>query len=110
MVRSGRLRHRVQLQSRDTATVDAAGQVTGGWSTFRTCYAEVMGTGGAEKFRGQQVSATATHLVQIRYPAAGTFPTPEHRVVFDSRNLNIETVKRDEMHQQVVWLQCREDL
>jgi SPP1 family predicted phage head-tail adaptor len=108
VVRSGTLRNRVQLQSRAT-TVDAAGQHTGTWSTYRTCYAEVIDKGGAEKIRGQQVDATVSHVVRIRYPQ-GTFPTPENRVVYDSRNLHIESVQRRDTHEREVWLYCREDV
>ena len=108
MVRAGKLRHRVELQSRAT-TVDAAGQITGAWSTYRTCFAEVIDAAGAEKIRGQQVDATISHVVRIRYPQ-GTFPTPEHRVVYDSRNLHVESVQRKDTHEREVWLHCREDV
>ena len=65
MVRAGALRHRINLQSRAT-TVDAAGQAIGSWSTYRTCFAEVIYKGGAETVRGQQVDAQYSAVIRIR--------------------------------------------
>ena len=108
MVRAGKLRHRVTLEQR-SSTVDDAGQNTDSWSSYRTCYAEVIDKGGAEKIRGQQVDATIQAVVRIRHPE-GTFPEPEHRVTFGSRTLNIESVQRRDSHDREVWLYCREDV
>jgi SPP1 family predicted phage head-tail adaptor len=107
MVRAGKLRHRVALQN-NTGTADSAGQVSESWTTYSTVYGEVIDTGGVEKVRGQQVDATISALVRIRYPASGTFPTAEHRVSWNSRIFNIQTVQRKDTHERELWLLCRE--
>lgn len=107
MVRSGALRHRVNLQS-NAGSVDGAGQVTQSWSTYRTCFAEVIYKGGAETIRGQQVDATLTAIIRIRYPSAGTFPEAEHRVIWGSHTFNIVSVQRRDTHEREVWLYVKE--
>lgn len=108
MVRAGSLRHQIEIQSQATTT-DAAGQITGAWTTYRTCFAEVLDASGAESIRGTQVDATTTHVVRMRYPQ-GQFPTAKDRVVHDSRNLNIRSVQRKDSHERELWLHCMEDV
>jgi SPP1 family predicted phage head-tail adaptor len=107
MVRAGKLRHRVQLQS-NTTSVDAAGQVEQSWTTYRTCFAEVIYKGGSETIRGEQVDANLTAVIRIRYPSAGTFPEPEHRVTWDGHTFNIDSVQRRDTHEREVWLYVKE--
>lgn len=109
MVRAGALRHRINLQSRAT-TVDAAGQAIGSWSTYRTCFAEVIYKGGAETVRGQQVDAQYSAVIRIRFPQSGTFPVPEHRAIWDSKTFNIKSIQRRDTHERELWLFCVEDV
>tara|TARA_R110000744_G_scaffold63453_4_gene130600 strand:- start:62 stop:391 length:330 start_codon:yes stop_codon:yes gene_type:complete len=109
MVRSGALRHRVQLQN-NAGTADSAGQISQSWTTYATVYAEVIYKGGAEVIRGQQVDAKYAAIVRIRFVETGTFPVPEHRVKWDSVILNIDTVERRDTHKRELWLYCTEDV
>lgn len=104
----GRLRQRVTIQQ-VTRDPDAAGQLIETWSTLYTVYAEVMGTGGDESLRGQQMEADVVTLIRIRYPRGGKLPTPLMRVVVDgNRYLNIARVLDRDGNKSELYLHCKE--
>jgi len=106
-MRVGNLRHRITIEE-NTPTEDAAGQPIESWSTldgFSNVPAEVMETGGSETLRGKQVSATATHVVRLRY-APGV--TTEHRITWEGRTLNIEQARNPDGRRIELWLECTE--
>lgn len=104
-MRSGTLRHRITLQQ-DAGTADSAGQVIENWSTWLANEpAEVIETGGSESLRGQQIDATATHVVRIRYR---TGVTERLRIVWGTRVLGIVNVRDIDGRRRELWITARE--
>lgn len=66
---AGKLRHRIELQSlettKDTFGADTAtGQV---WTTYATVWAEVKPLTGTERYGAQQVQASMSHQIRLRW-------------------------------------------
>ena len=62
----GAMRHRIHIQSQ-AAGLDQAGQPNGAWSDLHIDIpANVHTIRGAEAFRGRQVDATATHVIETK--------------------------------------------
>ena len=98
MTSIGQLRTRMHIQQvTETRTPD--GGIAEAWSPFAQVWAKVQGLRGRELFAAQQVQATTTHKVTIRY-CRGL--TSKHRMLIgqdESRVLNIESVVDvDEKH------------
>ena len=98
MTSIGQLRTRMHIQQvTETRTPD--GGIAEAWTPFAQVWAKVQGLRGRELFAAQQVQATTTHKVTIRY-CRGL--TSKHRMLIgqdESRVLNIESVVDvDEKH------------
>ena len=98
MTSIGQLRTRMHIQQvTETRTPD--GGIDEAWSPFAQVWGKVQGLRGRELFAAQQVQATTTHKVTIRY-CRGL--TSKHRMLIgqdESRVLNIESVVDvDEKH------------
>ena len=102
-MRSGRLNHRIALQSRAT-TVGASGTPTGGWSQVLSMRASVEVLEAKEGYEGAQNTARLTHEVIIRYRS-----TVESgmRVVWEGRVLEIHGVIPD-AKRTMLKLKCEE--
>lgn len=95
-MRAGLLRHRVSVQSlRSTATRDALGNIdkgsTANWQTDKTVWANVRPLSGREQEIAAQTQADISHAIEMRYNAATTL-TPDNRLLFGSRYLEIESL------------------
>lgn len=95
---AGRLRDRVAVQSRTVPRDSFGGLGTPVWATSSTLYAEILPLAGSELWSAQQVIPQATHRVTMRYLST---VTPKMRLLFGSRELNIESVTPDERR---VWM------
>lgn len=67
MLSIGKLSHRVEIQSDQPTEQDAHGQPVERWTTEAIVWAQLMPQNGSESQRGDQVTATGTHQVRIRY-------------------------------------------
>lgn len=105
-ITAGMLSHRVLIQS-PTNNRSASGQFTQSWSTVATRWASVQPISGKEFFGSNQTDARVTHKVKIRYMAA---VTPEYRVVYKTRNLNIRSVINVNEEDVEHILLCEEDV
>ena len=65
-MRSGTLRHYVELQKR-SHTKGAHGTATEVWTTFRETYASIEPLGGRELLDARQVDARISHRIRLRY-------------------------------------------
>jgi SPP1 family predicted phage head-tail adaptor len=104
-VRTGQLRHRVKLQSK-TSTQNSDGSLNYTWTTYATVWAQVTPMSGKEsKLSDVQIEAFTTHKVTIRYNSA---VTPDDKLVFGTRTLNIASVLN--VDEEKVWqvLSCEE--
>ncbi len=88
-MRSGQLRHRVNIESRATGSVGTRGQATETWSKVATVMAKIKTLSGRELEYAKQLIATASHEVTIRHRSG---VTNKHRIVFGSKTFNIDHV------------------
>lgn len=107
-MRAGALRHKVTIEH-DVAEDPASGtdgQREPDWETYReNVPAQVMAVTAGEYFRGQQIAAGVTHLVETRFVAG---VDSKMRLRFCSRVLEVDGVRDpEERRRRLVW-QCHE--
>lgn len=103
-MRSGRLRHRVLLQSK-TYTANAYGEQEVTWSTVATVWAGIEPLSGRELFAQQQIQAEARVRIVLRY-YSGLDTT--WRVRHDGKNYDILEVINQDLRDASLVLLCRE--
>lgn len=64
-MKAGLLKTKVTIQQQ-TATQDAAGQITGGWSTLASVWADVRQQRGLEAIRADAMSSATKASIRIR--------------------------------------------
>ena len=104
MARAGCMRNRVSIQSR-TESRDAHGGIAETWATTALAYADIQPIRGREFFSAEAVNSDVTHKVTIRYREG---ITPQMRVLFGSRALNITSVINVNERSDCLELMCRE--
>lgn len=88
----GHYRHKVTLERSETVT-DSYGQDTLSWSAAGTYRCLIRFITGKEAIVAQQLRASATSAVEMRYVEPGGQPiTPRDRFDFGGRKLNIISV------------------
>jgi SPP1 family predicted phage head-tail adaptor len=103
---AGEFDKRVQLQ-RATAAAGPTGESVKNWVTYATVWAKFITDRGTERLAAQQVKATVTVEIRLRY-RSGILPSD--RIKFGSRILDIKSaVDIDERHVEL-RLQCMEAL
>lgn len=109
MTKIGELRHRVAIQARASGS-DSYGQPNGVWEDIypNSRSAKVESAKGSERVRGEQIEATVSSVVVIRYPRRGQIPTPKMRVVHDGRTLEIAAVEDKTGKKRFLHLFCTE--
>lgn len=105
-MRSGDLRHTIELQSY-TSTPDGMGGETASWSTEATVRAAIWPVSVNEQLRAAAPTAVGTHKIRIRYYSG---LSAAWRVKFGTRYFSIvSVVDANEKHEQIDLL-CREVL
>jgi SPP1 family predicted phage head-tail adaptor len=104
MVMAGRLRHRVTLKS-NSPSVDEYGDESESWGTEGTVWARIEPLRGQELLLAQQVNAELSHRVTIRYYSGCS---PQWRVYFGNRTLEIVSVRDPEERNIKMELLCKE--
>lgn len=87
-VRAGRLRHRITLE-RLKGSDDEYGEPTSSYEVYGHFWAAVEPLSGRELWQAQQVKATTTHRVTMRYVDG---VTPGMRLIHKGRTLEIDAV------------------
>lgn len=105
-MKAGLLKTRVTIQQQ-TATQDAAGQITGGWTTLATVWADVREQRGLEMIRADAMSSSTKASIRIR---RRTDVTPAMRVVVGSSTYNILAVSQDVNSKDYTDLACEINL
>lgn len=83
---------RIVLQA-PTEVVDAVGDVVPSWTTLATVWASIEPLRGEERYLAQQVQATVTHRIRIRWSATlSASLTPKCRATYGSRVFDIGSV------------------
>lgn len=103
----GDLRERVDIKSRVTTT--GTGQPATGYGTFiaENVPARVVSKAGAEGLRGDEISATATVDVWMRY---NSLVTPKMAIIFGTRTLHIIRAYPINGRDNFMICECREDV
>ena len=91
MIQSGRLRHRITIQSA-TESQDTYGEPIKTWSTFLTTWASVEPIKGKEFWESQQVNAQVTHKIIMRHRDG---LNPKMRVSWDDRTFEIKAIMNE---------------
>lgn len=106
-MRIGPLRHRVTIQQ-PVATQNDFGEEIITWSALGSAWAAVLPASGRESYvsAGEQQLAVITHRVQIRYR---TDLDPKMRIVWEDRNLDIESVQDPTGKRAYLMVLCREN-
>lgn len=102
---AGRFRHRVTIQS-VTRTRVAGGQPIATTTDVETNVpANVVSASGSEGVRSSQVSATATHLIFMRYRDG---VTPQHQIVWRGRTFGIISARDADNSRRLLTISCQE--
>ena len=104
MLRAGKLRHSITLQTNTPAQNASTGDITDSWATTQTgIAAEVRAVAGGETVRGRQMAATTSHLVTIHYR---TGVNPKQRFVWGSLTLYITRAEDPDGTRRELECQC----
>ncbi len=101
-------RNRVSIVSYTYVAASDGGLITSPptATVIATRWANIRTVSGSERFRFQQMSPEAEHVVELR-EYLGT-ATEKMQVVFGSRAFEIERVAHDELRHEWTTLYCRE--
>lgn len=106
-MRSGKLRHRVTLQTQVETQNSFGEQETLSWQDYATVWGAVEPLQGREFFTAMQVNAETTVRIRIRYM---TGVTSRMRVSFDSRIYNIKSIIDPDERNRELQLMCSEGI
>ncbi len=67
-MQTGKLRHRIQVQT-DTPSTDTTGQAVSSWGTTDTVWGEIKPLSGDELMVARQVTPQVTHEITLRHRA-----------------------------------------
>jgi SPP1 family predicted phage head-tail adaptor len=102
---TGELQKRVELQTLqafDSQRQDRYGQAPPVWTAVGTFWAKIKTLSGRELVNAQQVKATVTHSIRMRYQGAGVRIAPDMRFLYAGRFFNIGVVLNED--ERNVWL------
>lgn len=104
-MRAGKLRHEVTIEQY-SESVSTKGDPVKSWSDFATgVWASIEPVSGREAFISQQLLASVTHVVRLRYLSG---VSPKMRVKYGSRYFRIEVVRDLEERDREMVLACTE--
>ena len=106
-MRAGRLRHVITIESK-AQTVDSYGDVVKGYTpVYSDIRAEVGQPTGKQLERAGMTANEALRVITLRYVPG---ITPRHRVVYDGRYMDIESVVNVRERSRSLELVCREQV
>jgi len=79
----GRMRQRMQLQSKSTTNDGGGSAAVTTWTTFATVYGSIEPKSGQERFFGDQLQEPITHVIRLRYRSDLSF---KNRLVYAYKN------------------------
>lgn len=105
-MRAGKLRHRLFLQAPTDGTADDAGTPSVTYDTKAAVWGSIDPLTVTERLRAQQVAATATHMVVIRF-----YKDLQHKwqIMFGQRVFSIEAILPTEMRPIEMKILVREE-
>lgn len=105
-MQAGKLRHRIEIQKRQTGGVDAFGGRSEGWSFVAKAWASIEPQTGRQLEFARQFTATVSHKITMRYVPG---LSPAMRVKFGSRIFEINGVIDLEERHREINLFCTEN-
>lgn len=108
MIRAGRLRHKITIQTPTEGAAGDYGERETSWTTYHTCWAEIVPQTGREFARAKMVQEEMSHLVRIRYTPD---VTAAMRILHDGRHLYLTgpPIDANERHRELL-LTCKEQV
>jgi len=106
-LRSGQLRHRVQIQNLTQARSSDYGDVQDTASPLAWVWASVEPLSGRERWTAQQVAPDVTHRVRMRYRSD---VTPAVQLIHNTRTLRVESAINLEERDEQLELLCIEEI
>lgn len=104
-MRSGQLRHRVEVHSK-TETANDTGEKVATWAKTADRWASIRPVSGKEGTHGGRIRETTTHEIKLRWVDG---LTAENRVVFGSRTFEVESVLNFNEIGEFATLLCKEN-
>jgi len=101
----GKLQHRIEIQENIFGEPDEHGNPAESWTTLATVWADVMPLSGRELLLAQQVHATTTHQIRIRWRDN---VKALQRVKFGTRAFDINAIINDREEDRMLLLTCTE--
>ncbi len=106
-MQAGKLRHRVDIQSR-AATQDSLGEQVHTWTAVATSVpARVEQLSGKELFAAQQINPQISHAIAMRYYSG---LDPKNRILWEGRYLDILYIANPDARREQHQLLCLERL
>ena len=102
----GQLRHRLEIQEKKSVKDELGNQVSE-WFTVATAWAAIEPIRGEEYWAAGAQQGETIHRVTMRYVPG---VTPEHRLLFGDRILEIESTLNLEERSRLLELLCKERL
>ena len=103
-MRAGELRKRITIEQ-PVRAADGTGELVPTWATFAVLWAALEPLTGSEKIQAQQVNASVNMKATVRYYAG---ITPQMRIRFGARTLQIASVQNIEERNREIDLMCVE--
>lgn len=109
----GKMRHRLQLQSKTTESDGGGSAAVTTWTTYATVYGEIIPQSGGERFFGDKLEEPITHIIKLRFRRDLSF---QNRIKYTFRNgdatgtriFNIKRVINDGTRDKFLIVQCVE--
>lgn len=92
-MRAGRLDRRATLLAAAVAQDATGEEVAVSWLSIATVWAEHVPVSGSERTAGSQIASSVTDLFRIRWSHQVKGLTAKHRIRFDGRDYNIESIR-----------------
>lgn len=107
MLRSGSLRHLITVQV-NTTSRDAYGGITNSWATYLTTRSSINPVGGGQRVGSDKVTNDRSFEFMFRYDPSKNPVSPKHRISWDSRTFDIESILEYDERQHFVTVQATE--
>ena len=109
----GKMRHRLQLQSKTTTSDGGGSAAVTTWTTFATVYGQISPQSGGERLFGDQLEEPITHIITLRFRRDLSF---NNRIKYTYRNgdatntriFNIKRIINVDTRDKYLTVQCVE--
>lgn len=109
----GRMKKRMQLQSKTTSADGGGSDAVTTWTTYNTAFGSIQPKSGQERLFGDQLQEPITHIVRMRYRTDITFKdrllySYKSHGVSNSRTFNIKRIINVDSKDKYLDIMCVE--